>query len=187
MSNLPIDPTALRQELERQLDAARQLEHAHILVGLAQRLDRRQHEFLRRDLMLAFHPKEPYPALYILRRDHSAWCRIWYCHDGLRLDATCQGPGFEASSCHEVMNVRLTADLDLAESCVMRLLDRNELRLGNYYLPGDLVDIGSISIPTMPGATLPALELLPSRTLPATVRPQLRAVPLRAITDKSRG
>ena len=183
----PVDPTALRQHLERELEHARAVEQAYTLAALAKRLHGHRKLFARHNLFLAFKAADKYPAIYVIRRDHSAWFKIWWCADALRADAY---NSFSSSSdWHEVMDVRLTANLDFAERCLIGMLERGELRFGNAYLPGDLHELDHVSVPELSARPVPALP--PPTTPPPTIEAQavevrtpaphgLRAVPLAA-------
>lgn len=177
----PVDPTAVRQQLERELEHARAVEHAYTLAALAKRLHGHRKLFARHNLFLAFKAEDKYPAIYIIRRDHRTWCRIWYCHSTLRLDADNRGYSGTADW-SEVMKVDLTANVDLAERCLLGMLERGELRFGNAYLPGDLHELDRVSVPedsVRPVAALPSPAIEAQATEVRTPAPHgLRAVPL---------
>ena len=175
--NLTFDPTAVRQDAERQLEHARAIEQAYTLAALAKRLHGHRKLFARHNLFLAFKPEEKYPALYIVKRDHSAWARIWWCVDALRLDAS---SAHSSTDWYEVMDVRLTANLDFAEKCLLGMVERDELRFGNAYLPGDLHELDRVSMPAVPALPPPPPQVpqLPAPTGMQRSPARLQAVPL---------
>lgn len=92
MTKLPSyvdDISAARMRAEQQHDRIQYLEHACHLVALGQRLRRYKRLLDRHDLYVAFQddPAYRYPGLYLVRKDHTRWARIWVCAGGFRLDA----------------------------------------------------------------------------------------------------
>ena len=178
MSELSIlhDAAAARRHAEHQLEQARAVEGAHNLLALAKRLHAHADQFARQDLFLAFHTDHRYPAIYIVRRDHSRWCRVWWCAERFRLDATAVDP---PGSCdwHDILCRDLTANTELAGTAILTLLDRRQLVLGNAYLPGDLHPLDQVTLLSPPPPSVPALPS-PPVALPAAPT-RLRAVPLR--------
>ena len=177
------DATLARIDAEDRLRHARNAEHAHKLVDLARRLHARAREFRRNDLFLAFHLNAGAPALYLVRRDHTAWCRVWWCWNAFRLDAD-DPPWTDCSfSRVERMKRDLSGDPEIAERAILEILNRGQLVLGRAYLPGDLLTIDDRLFRELPAQTPLAL---PPPTIEATavaVRPAapagLRPVPLR--------
>lgn len=180
---LTIDPTAARQEAEEQLRQAKTVEQAYKLAAFAQRLHGHRRLFEKYGLFLAFKPDHQYPSIYIIKRDHSAWTKIWWCVDALRLDAYSR---FSSSGeWYDVMNVELTADLDFAEKCLMGLLARDELRFGNAYLPGHVIALDRVGVPALskprPAALPPPVieaEIIAPERARSTAERSSRLVPV---------
>jgi len=179
MSDLPAirDAAAARRHAEHQLEQARAVEGAHNLLALAARLRDRAHLFAQQDLYLAFNTHDRYPAIYIIRRDHSRWCRVWWCAERFRLDATATEPT-GSSNWVEIMSRDLTAHAELAETAILTLLERRQLALGDSYLPGDLHPLDEVTLLSAPPPPVPALPS-PPVALPAPPPARLRVVPLR--------
>lgn len=178
------DARRARAEAQARFEEAKALEGLTALAGLAERLLGYKHLLDRHGLYLALHRDAKHPAIYLLKRDHSAWARIWFCYDGLRLDADRRD---SAGGSQRAFERELTADVDLAAACLVRLLESNGLTLGNWYLPGDLlpIDRGGV-LPALPtrARALPAPAPMADRVIAATrrapaIEPELVRMPPR--------
>ena len=71
--------TLARMQAELHLDRLQNAEHRHRLIPLGQRLRRYARLLERNDLYLAIttDPNNRFPALYLIRKDHSRWASIW--------------------------------------------------------------------------------------------------------------
>lgn len=202
--------TQARITAETHFNRLQVTEHLLELLPLGKRLATHHRLLTKHDLVLAIEvPTDAnarFPGLYILKRDHSRWCKIWRCGSdgGFRLDADERGWRDDSGHWHssyELMQRDLTADLDLAEQCIVHLLERDEIRYGNSYLPATLHDINTVTLPELAIAPASVLALpspecqsvavrsieavavevpLPDKPPPAPAReaPRLRAVPL---------
>ena len=138
--------TAARRRAEEDLERARAMEIASKLSALAKRILQRGDLLRRHHLIVAAHEDRKYPAIYLVKRDHRAWCHIWWCFDSFRFEAgerSATGPS-------AVMDRDLSGDVDMAAECVIGMLERDEVGFGSHYLPGDL---RALSLPA--GGTAP--------------------------------
>lgn len=178
------DPSAERRRRERDLEDARAVEMAYKLAAFAERLFRHRHLFERHGLLLAVAPFGKYPAIYIIKRDHSAHANVWWCHDSLRLESSRRVPGGDTVP---LMEVTLSADPDLAEDCLLRLLKSGALLLGDGYLPGDLLPLDRFRTSLVPADAPPTIEtgIVPRTAATPRRIDRLVPVPLEPKTRRS--
>ena len=126
--------TAARRRAEDELERARAMEIASKMTALAKRILQRGDLLRRHHLIVAAHDDRTYPAIYLVKRDHRAWCHIWWCFNSFRFEAGERSPTGPSA----VMDRNLSGDVDMAAECVIVMLERDEVGFGSHYLPGDL-------------------------------------------------
>src|SRR5438105_3338720 len=91
MANVPFinDISMFRQRAEDQLDRVAYIEHATHLIPLGKRLQRHAALLDQHDLYVVWEndPADRHPGLYLLKKNHCAWVRIWICYNTIRVDA----------------------------------------------------------------------------------------------------